>query len=268
MKSHRGDLLDVVEVDGVAVASADGGRGGVATALGDTVVGRRLLWVTGFVARQCDRSAWWRRADAARRRWSAATLALVLLAAMTAGLAAGTHPETRAVTRHVVIPAEPSGVDAIGCPVTRRCGVRTPPRMRVAVGRALPGLTTTAATETYDLDSGRVYRRELLAQAVNPQSALRLVAQCVEHGRPIADDVTNLFGPVDGGLSGIVGRRVTLGFAPGCSSFGYYTEVVALDTTTPGTVPIPREPYTDPDLARRLSRVSALVADPDVRVFQ
>ena len=264
--SQRGELLEVTEINGIPVAPGRAPEGATRTSYGTSLADCRLarpaLQVLDGLGTSLERWPWWGRADRTRRRLVSTTLATILLAALTAGQALHTHPRVSRLTHRVAEAAPASGIDALGCPVGRPCAVRRPADMARSVERLMPALRVITATETYDAVTGQVYRRELLARSSRQSAALRLVAQCVQHGLPITNDVHDFTTRTDS-RTFTVGRRITRTYGRGCASFGYYTETFGL--TSPGSR-TSLAPARSNLLSRHLAQLSDAVTDQAVRL--
>lgn len=155
MSAGEHDLVELVPTD--EPVRATGGTRRWAGDATDTIEDR-----PSWIGPVLERWRWWAGADLVSRTLAASAAAVLAAAAGLAVTAALRHPSTRTVTISVVDPAPRLGIDALGCPSNRRCGLREPTAME-GVLRVWPGhLEIVAASETYDLSDGRVYRRELV----------------------------------------------------------------------------------------------------------
>ena len=192
MRPGRESLVDVVEVDGVAVLTRPpGGPGSAVTGEPQAETGGSdpadAYFSAGVVGALLSRWGWWRRARPGDRQIAGVTAA-VLAIALAAGVTAAVHrrPVQTRVQR-ILLAAGPSGVDAAGCPLSRTCVIRTAPNFAAVVTRLAPQLPVVTSTEVYDVADGTVYRRQVLAQSRSKSATLWLNSQCLPTSAPARD---------------------------------------------------------------------------------
>ncbi|MEP6853224.1 MAG: hypothetical protein ABJA87_11290 [bacterium] len=182
---ERDDRELLVElVDPVRTPAAPGSPG-----FGDPVGSERPPTLT---AAALQRWPWWRRADRFARVVATATAVVAVVAAGVGVLAArASHPER--LRTIVVTDAAPDGPpDALGCPAARSCAVRDPAGLRSALHAVRPDLGVVSAFETYDRDTGRVYRRQFLARSPRTSMLIRMASACTASEVDVAPSATFL----------------------------------------------------------------------------
>lgn len=110
---------------------------------------------------------------------------LMLVAAVVVTTAAVTADRPVHTTQRVVRPPNVQ-VDAVGCPLTGSCLVRTAEDSSVvqAMARAAPNITISDAVATYDTHTNRVYRVSLVGRF--GQATFQIVSQCIPGTAPAA----------------------------------------------------------------------------------
>ncbi|MGI8881700.1 MAG: hypothetical protein ACR2KJ_14590 [Jatrophihabitans sp.] len=115
--------------------------------------------------------------------------ALMLMAAAVVTGSAVTADRPVHTTQHVIRPPKVE-VDALGCPLTGSCLVRTAEDSSVvqAMARAAPGSTISDPVATYDTHTNRVYRVSLVA--TSGKATFQIVSQCIPGTAPAAAQTT------------------------------------------------------------------------------
>ncbi len=130
-------------------------------------------------ASRMDRWPWWRAAGRLERAAAVVAAAALAGAVVLGGSALAARPHVTRVTRTVAAPPLPAGADAIGCALGRTCAVRSLSAVAVAsVLRIVPGGQIVLDLETYDVTTGKVYRRYLVVRSAD-RRIYRLVGQCL-----------------------------------------------------------------------------------------
>ncbi|MEP6853322.1 MAG: hypothetical protein ABJA87_11785 [bacterium] len=193
---------------------------------------------------------WWSTAARPARVVLVAAMALTALAVGAFVVGVGATRAVHVQTATVVDPARPSGVNALGCPVDRECGVRWPGAAADFLEQIHPNLTVSGY-ETFDLKSGATYRRDLVATSPKPMAVLRIVAQCVPNGPHTYESGAGLVKEVREGRIRFAETQ-GLRFDPnGCTTWGASREQLG---------PSGRPYQTDPDA------MDTVLASPFIRV--
>jgi hypothetical protein len=167
------DPSDVVEVFDAGSGSSDSGPIGVRPGLDQIDQGQERPPMVFL-----DRWPWWRRNDPTTRSLALVGAAGLVIAGMAAHGALRAHPGTQYVINEKLSPVPAVSVDALGCPRDATCEqVAAPAALGVTVLRIVPTGRITYAGQTVDVDSKRVYRREIDVTA--RQTTMRFVSQCV-----------------------------------------------------------------------------------------